>query len=353
MPDVLTFLSETLTPEPPGSSNPYPQSVDPLSEILSLTRVRGTVAATLEAGDEWGVDIVDAPGAAFHAMIAGVAWLELEGHEPLRLVPGDLLLLPTGPRHQLVAEPGSATEPFDHLAARQALTRGGKLSIGRGGTHTRILCGSYHQDAALNAQLLSLLPHRIHLRTDLSRPTDHVLQLLAHEIGSTRSGTTTVRDRLLDVLLVYIIRAWLLTAETQPLPASWLTALRDPLVSQALAALHSDVARDWTVTDLAAQLAVSRATLARRFGALVGQPPLGYLTDWRMELAAHRLRSTQEPIGPIARSVGYTSEYAFNRAFTRVRGIAPGRFRILAHQEQDPSGESTVPGRQAGPASAS
>jgi AraC-like DNA-binding protein len=313
--------------------------MDPLSEVLSLTRVRGTIAATLEAGDRWGVDIDHVPGAAFHTMIGGVAWLEIDGLAPRHLMPGDLLLLPGGQRHRLVSEPGTATVPFDYLAADQALTTGGKITIGDGGTHTRILCGSYFQDATFNAQLLTLLPPVIHLRPDPTRPTDLVLQLLAHEIGGSRSGTATVRDRLLDVLLVHVIRAWLMTTETEPLPASWLTALRDPLVSKALAALHGDVARDWTLADLATALAVSRATLARRFSALVGQAPMEYLTNWRMALAAHRLKSTNDPIGPIARSVGYTSEYAFNRAFARVRGMPPGRFRTLA-QTTTPAAQS-------------
>jgi AraC-like DNA-binding protein len=307
--------------------------VDPLSEVLNLTHVRGTVAGTIEAGDDWGVANDQIPGAAFHTMVRGVAWLELDGHPPLHLMPGDLLLLPGGPHHRLVSKPGASAEPFDRQASRQKMTTGGRLTIGRGGAHTRILCGSFSQDAALNAQLLTLLPPLIHLHPDPERPTDLVLHLLAHEISGIRSGTATVRDRLLDVLLVHIIRAWLMTNEAEPLPASWLTALRDPLVSEALTALHGDVARDWTLADLAAQLAVSRATLARRFSALVGQTPLAYLTNWRMELAADSLRSTNEPIGPVARSVGYTSEYAFNRAFTRVRGMPPGRFRTLAQAE--------------------
>ncbi|QIZ00777.1 AraC family transcriptional regulator [Streptomyces sp. S1D4-11] len=314
--------------------------MDALSEVLSLTRVRGTVVATVEAGEDWGVDIDHIPGAAFHAVIAGAAWLERDGQKPRRLMPGDLALLPTGPRHRLVSAPGQPCEPFDHLAARQALSTGGRLTIGQGETHTRILCGSYYQDAAAEAPLLSLLPSLIHLQADPARPTDHVLHLLGYEISTPRSGTATLRDRLLDVLLVHIIRAWLLTTETEPVPASWLSALRDPMIAEALTALHGDVARDWALADLADHLKVSRATLARRFRALVGQPPLAYLTNWRMELAAHRLSSTNDPIGPIARSVGYTSEYAFNRAFARLRGITPGRFRALAlaherQQEQD------------------
>ncbi|WAL68816.1 AraC family transcriptional regulator [Amycolatopsis cynarae] len=304
--------------------------MDPLSEVLSLTRVRGAVAATLDAGDRWGVDVDDVPWATFHAMIHGVAWLAMDGHPRRRLLPGDLLVLPRGQRHQLLSDPGTATEPFVRLAARQGLTAGGRLTIGHGEPHTRILCGSFHQDAALNAQLLTLLPPVIHLHADPNRPTDHVLHLLAYEISGARSGTDTIRDRLLDVLLVHIVRAWLTTTETESLPPSWLTALRDPLISEALAALHSDIARNWTLTDLATRLTVSRATLARRFSALVGQTPFEYLTNWRMEVAARRLTFTDEPVGPISRAVGYTSEYAFNRAFTRVRGMPPGRFRALA-----------------------
>lgn len=314
--------------------NEYAVRVDALSEVLGLTQVKGTVAATVDAGKDWGVDIDHIPGAAFHAVIEGVAWLERDGQKPLRLIPGDLALLPTGPRHRLTSAPGQPCEPFDHLAARQALTTGGRLTIGEGETHTRVLCGSYYQDAAAQTPLLSLLPSLIHVQADPARPTDRILDLICHEISGSRSGTATVRDRLLDVLLVHIIRAWLLTTDAEPVPASWLSALRDPLVRDALAALHGDVAHDWTLASLADHLKVSRATLARRFRALVGQSPLAYLTGWRIELAAHRLSSTNDPIGPIARSVGYTSEYAFNRAFTRLRGISPGRFRALAQGRQ-------------------
>lgn len=307
--------------------------MDPLSEVLALTQVRGTVAATLEAGENWGVDIDHIPG-AFHAVLGGVAWLELDGQPPRHLVPGDLVLLPNGPHHHLVAAPGLTCEPFDQVAARQPVTAPGTLSLGHGDPHTRILCGSYREDTTLNASLLGLLPSVIHLHADPSRPTDHLLHLMAHESTDSRAGSATVLDRLLDVLLVHVIRAWLATATTQPLPPSWLTALRDPLVSDALAALHGDVARDWTLADLARHLSVSRATLARRFHTWVGHPPLAYLTSWRMEIAAHQLLSTGDPVSRIAHSVGYTSEYAFNRAFTRVRGIAPGRFRSVARSSE-------------------
>ncbi|POM26667.1 Regulatory protein SoxS [Actinomadura rubteroloni] len=301
--------------------------MDPLTDVLALAQVRGTVAATLHAGEGWGLDIANVPGAAFHAVTAGTAWLDVDGASPRRLMPGDLVLLPAGTRHRLSSDPGASCEPFDHVAARQALATGGRLTVGDGAPATRVLCASYRQDAAVNAPLLGLLPPLIHLPADPDRPTDHVLRLLGHEIASPRTGAATVLDRLLDVLLVHIIRAWLDTEDAEPARASWLTALRDPLVAEALAALHADPARAWTLDGLATRLAVSRATLARRFAARAGQPPLAYLTRWRMELAAHRLRTTADPIGPIARSVGYTSEYAFNRAFHRVCGVTPGRYR--------------------------
>lgn len=307
--------------------------MDPLSEVLALTQVRGTVAATLEAGGEWGVDIDHIPG-AFHAVLGGVAWLELDDQPPRQLVPGDLVLLPNGPHHHLAAAPGLSCEPFAQVAARQPVTALGTLSLGYGDVRTRILCGSYREDATLNASLLGLLPSVIHLHADPSRPTDHLLHLMAHESTGSRADSATVLDRLLDVLLVHVIRAWLTTAAIQPLSPSWLTALRDPLVADALAALHGDVARNWTLADLAAQLTVSRATLARRFRTWVGHPPLAYLTSWRMEIAAHQLLSTCDPISRIAHSVGYTSEYAFNRAFSRVRGVTPGRFRSLGQDHQ-------------------
>jgi AraC-like DNA-binding protein len=163
-----------------------------------------------------------------------------------------------------------------------------------------------------------------------SRPadtaTDSVIRLLAHEIAQPRPAAGSVLNRLLDVVLVHVIRAWLGSDPRDVLPA-WLAGLRDPVVAAALAAIHADPARAWTLNDLARHTATSRATLARRFPALVGGTPGGYLTRWRIDLAARQLRTTAQPVGAIARAVGYTSEYAFNRAFARTCGIAPGRFR--------------------------
>jgi AraC-like DNA-binding protein len=139
-----------------------------------------------------------------------------------------------------------------------------------------------------------------------------------------------VLNRVVDILLVQMLRAWLDTSPAEPGSGSWLRALLDPVAGPALTALHGQPGRDWTVDSLAAATGVSRATLARRFPAAVGATPAAYLARWRMDLAARRLRDTDDTVGVIARSLGYTSEYAFNRAFTRARGITPGRYRTTS-----------------------
>ena len=148
-------------------------------------------------------------------------------------------------------------------------------------------------------------------------------------------------DRIVDILLVQLLRAWLGTDPAQARTPSWLSALTDPVAGPALAVLHTQPGRDWTIPSLAAAIGVSRATLARRFPAQVGCTPAAYLTRWRMDLAAVRLRDTDDTVGAVARSLGYTSEYAFNRAFTRDRRIPPGRYRT--HSRAAQPGPSTGP----------
>jgi AraC-like DNA-binding protein len=268
------------------------------------------------------------PGAAFHAITTGTAWLRLADRPPIHLMPGDVVLLPTGAAHAIASDPDQALEPFDHAAAEQAMATGGRLTVGAGPSHTRILCASYRHDPTVMVPLLGLLSTVVHVRPGADGGAlDGLVRLLAREINTPRAGASIVLDRLLDVVLVHIVREWLDTPEAEDMPASWLRALRDPVTAAALTALHADPARGWTLDALAREAATSRATLARRFPDLVGYTPAGYLTRWRMDLAAQRLRTTTDPIGPIARAVGYTSEYAFNRAFARTTGQTPGRYR--------------------------
>jgi AraC-like DNA-binding protein len=303
--------------------------MEPLADVLHVAGVRGTVAATVHAGDPWGLRLFGISAAAFHAVTAGTAWLRLPGRPPVRLMPGDVVLLPTGAEHGLAGDPDGPLEPFDHAASKRALAAGGRLDVGPPPARTRILCASYRHDPAVTTPLFTLLPEMIHMTVGTAghgRLSD-TLRLLSAELAEPGLASATVLDRLVDVLLIQILRAWLGTEPEAP-PPSWLRALTDPTIAAVLAAMHADPARPWTLASLADQAAVSRATLARRFPALVGQTPAAYLTRWRMDLAARRLRDTDDPLDIIARDIGYTSEYAFSRAFSRDRRLPPGRYRL-------------------------
>jgi AraC-like DNA-binding protein len=302
--------------------------MDALTAVLTVAGVRGTVAATLDAAEPWGLALNAVPGAAFHAVTDGLAWLRIPGRPDTRLMPGDVVLLPTGLAHILASAPDAATVPFDHLAAEHALAAGQDLRLGAGPGQTRILCASYHQDPAVTVPLLTLLPDMLHIPArQAGADLDTTLRLLAGEISRPLPGASAVLDRIVDILLVQLLRAWLDTAPAPDRTASWLSALTDPVAGPALAALHTQPGRDWTIPSLATAIGVSRATLARRFPAQVGCTPAAYLTRWRMDLASVRLRDTDDTVGAIAKSLGYTSEYAFNRAFARHRHMPPGRYR--------------------------
>jgi len=305
--------------------------MDALAAVLAVAGVRGAIAATVNAAEPWGLSLDAVPRAAFHAVTDGTAWLRVRGEPGIRLMPGDLVLLPAGAAHTLASGPGAHAQPWDGLAAGQALAPGGELTIGTGTVQTRILCASYHQDPAVTLPLLTLLPDVLHIPASRANPgLDATLRLLASELGQPQPGAAAVLNRLVDILLVQILRIWTASGTSPARPASWLTALTDPIAGPALALLHTQPERPWTVDAMAAGIGVSRATLARRFAAKVGQSPAAYLTRWRMDLAAQRLRDTDDTAGAIARSLGYTSEYAFNRAFTRQRRTPPGRYRAQA-----------------------
>jgi len=330
------------------STDCYAAGVDVLSDVLTVARVSGALMATFDACAPWAIELPERAGASFHAVVAGTCWFTVDGQEPRRLTPGDLVLLPSGARHELAAEPDLPLRRFDEDLKASLISPDGELVIDGPGVRTRVLCAGYGYDNDVAHPLLSLLPPVLHVATaqpDAGPQLRAVLDLLAHEArGGADIGAQTTTVKLLDILLVQVVRAWLRTppgssaTDASPdqaggggLQASWLSGLRDPVTARALALLHERPARDWTLQDLAGAVHVSRATLARRFTQHIGEPPHSYLTRWRMELAARQLREGTQPAAQVAKSVGYTSEYAFNRAFTRHRGIPPGRYRRDHH----------------------
>ncbi|MEV7009269.1 AraC family transcriptional regulator [Streptosporangium sp. NPDC051022] len=199
------------------------------------------------------------------------------------------------------------------------------------GPVTVTLCGGYRLDPGRAHPLLRGLPAMIHLPARLGHNTElrTTVELLGKEIDDPRPGADMVVSALLDMLLLYILRAWFDVSMEHCKVDGWATALADPAVSVALDGIHRDPAHPWTVESLGRRAGLSRAAFSRRFTQLVGQPPLTYLTWWRLSTAAHMLRDSDAALSEIAGAVGYGSEFAFANAFKRQYGMAPGKHRRL------------------------
>jgi AraC-like DNA-binding protein len=304
--------------------------MDPLADVMDVSRVRGALLANVCARAPWGFEVPRTSGAVFHAVTSGTAWLRAEGEPTRQLMPGDVVLVPTAAPHRVSATPGARCRVFTRELKQRLTDANGCLQLDGPGAITTVVCASYDYDRDVAQPLLSMLPAVIHVPADPvnGRRIGALLSLLASELGGHEAGSRSAVDRLLDLLLIHTIRTW--SATTTSSEPCWLRALNDPVVARVLSLIHARPAERWTIDGLAREVHLSRATLARRFNAHVGESPQAYLTRWRMDLAAQRLRDSTDSVETIARDVGYTSEYAFNRAFRRHRGLPPGRYRRAA-----------------------
>ena len=295
--------------------------MDLLGDMLAVGGVRGVLGARIEAGGAWGLTSLKLRGAAFYAITSGTAWLCVPEREPRQLMPGDVVLLPSGTPHSLGSSPDMARIPRPDCEGS-----GSVLRLGTGEVQTHILAACYEHDPTVTTQVMSALPPVLHIQAEHGACLDDTVRLLARELAHPQAATSYVLNRVVDILLVQVLRVWL-AGKPDEVRGTCLSALTDPVISAALSLLHDEPARPWTTESLAATLATSRSTLTRRFQSVVGVAPADYLTRWRMDLAALRLRDTDETLDSIARAVGYTSVYAFSRAFRRSRAQAPGQFR--------------------------
>ena len=295
---------------------------DPVGEALHFLRMSGTYYTRSELTAPWGMTIPAVPGALwFHVVTAGECTLATaEGSTVLRA--GDLALVPHGAGHVLRSGPGALTPMITEIEAGLGDDSYAVLRHG-GGARADMVCGAVRFDHPAARTMVDLLPAILHVpASPLGDRLQTVLRLMAAEVEQLRPGGEAVVTRLADVLVVQAIRSWLDTART-----GWLGALHDPQIGRALALVHRDPARDWTVASLAAQLPMSRSAFAARFTELVGEPAMQYVTRWRMHVALDGLRDGESTVAEMAGRLGYRSEAAFSRAFKRVVGVPPGSVR--------------------------
>ncbi|QZY29433.1 AraC family transcriptional regulator [Nocardioides coralli] len=301
--------------------------LDVLTDVVDATRTTGVVFAHVRFRVPWGLACEAAPVAGFHVVASGSCLLVLESGEQVRLGSGDIALVPHGHGHVLTDRPGSPVTPLSELMGDAEAGELRSFRLGGDGGETVLVCGGYLFDARGGPHpLLELLPPVMHLESGaLDEATRSLVRVLAGEAAGPGPGSATVMNRVADALLIHVVRAWAATRDGREL--GWLAGLRDPAIGAAIRTIHTEHRHPLPVEELAARVSLSPATFKRRFRDLVGSPPGAYLTRVRLDQAARLLRDTDDPVSTIARAVGYSTEPAFSRAFSRRHGLAPGRWR--------------------------
>ncbi|NUW41470.1 AraC family transcriptional regulator [Nonomuraea rhodomycinica] len=319
--------------------------MDVLSDVIAFMRMGVPRSARVEWPASWGQRFPSVPGSAgFQVVLQGSCWAIPSEGEPIPVGPGDVLFFPHGHGYALADSPTTpiAAPDCDPHADAELFS---SASIEGVGPVTVMLCGGYRLDPGRAHPLLSGLPEMIHLPARLGRNAElrAAVELLGKEIEAPRPGADMVVSALLDMLLLYILRAWFDVSAEHCAAGGWAAALADPAVSAALDGIHRDPAHPWTVESLGRRGGLSRAAFSRRFTQLVGQPPLTYLTWWRLGTAARMLRDSDAALSEVAAAVGYGSEFAFANAFKREYGMAPGRYRRVGCRPAGPTAAGAAP----------
>ena len=310
--------------------------MDPLTDLLRVPRALDAFLLRVVMAPPWSVRVQDGAPLTVLALTGGTASLVPSSGPALELARGDVVLVRgpdpyvvsdrLGTAPQAVIHPGGRCETPDGVSLELAMRQGVRSWGNAGDGPDTMLVGTYERAGEVGARLLAPLPPVVVLRPGAGRSAllASLVDVLAAEIVHDGLGQAGLLDRLLDALVVAACREW--SADAVEAPA-WLRGGDDAVVRQALALLHEEPARPWTVASLAAAVGLSRAALARRFVDGVGEPPMGYLTGWRLALAADRLRDTDETVAAVSREVGYTSPFTFSTAFKRAYGLSPLAWR--------------------------
>lgn len=295
--------------------------MDILADQLARARARGAVFSVLRRVRPWGLEFGGRRPLTAHVLIEGEGWLEQPGSDPIRVGARDVVLMTAGSPYTIVSDPGTAVEPI-----ADARRRGSDTASGDEAT---ILCGAYVLDGSVAASLLGTLPRAIVVREADQDPSHAAaIALLAEQIRRDAPGQQTLLDRLLDLNLVFALRAW--WARAGDGAPGWYRALAEPGLRRVLEQVHSDPSAAWTVPAMADLAGMSRAAFAAHFRQVTGESPGAYVTNVRMQRAEDELARSDAPLAKIATAVGYRNEYAFATAFRRHHSVSPGQWRTQA-----------------------
>ena len=318
---------------------------DPLSDVLETIRLRGALFFLWEPTFPYTQAVANgrklapfvAKGAdqviSYHIVTEGPCWGAVNGEEPMRLETGDILLLPHGDAYAIANEPHfpspeaeeASVEFFRLMAAGElpAVILGG----GEGPEQNKLICGFLGCDMRPYNPLLGTLPRLIRLPApkEPDDPLSSLIDFALSESAKDQGGERCLLLRLSELMFVQVLRRYLRSMPSNG--SGWLDGLRDPVIGRALNLLHQQLARPWTLEQLGNKIGISRSALAERFTQIVGEPPMQYLTRWRMQTAAQRLADGNSKVYAVAKEVGYDSEAAFSRAFKRATGITPKGWR--------------------------
>lgn len=314
--------------------------LDPLSSVLRAVRLTGAVFFDVEASSPWVAEAPPGqaiaagvmPGAQhlipYHVVTRGSCFAGLPGGAPVRLAAGDVIVFPHGDAHVLGSAPGLRAAPDMALYHRPPdVPLPFFVGIDGGGPVTaHLVCGFLGCDARPFNPLLATLPPLLHVSDGGGNGIlGRVIELAVIESSGRRAGTECILGKLSELMFVEVVRRHIETLPAEQ--TGWLAGLRDAHVGRALGLLHADPAHPWTLDGLARQVGLSRSTLADRFAHFVGQPPIQYLTNWRLQVAAGLLAAGTETVAAVATAVGYESEASFSRAFRRAVGAPPATWR--------------------------
>ncbi|TQV80746.1 AraC family transcriptional regulator [Denitrobaculum tricleocarpae] len=303
---------------------------DVLSDVFSNLRIRSSLYFLAKLRGDFSIEVPpERRRIRFHFVREGRCWLRMPDGEARELSDGDLAIVPNGAGQVLSSAPAIDPVPLAEVVADGALEQG-VLTYGQGSRRTRLLCGFCHFDEVIEHPVLASLPEIMILRPeDLGREPwiSAVLRLLAMEAELDGQGTTGILTRLLEVLFIQTVRRMAAAAERESNPGNFVMALSDRQISKALHAIHQQPHRSWKIQGLAEIAGMSRARFAQRFSDVVGIPPIGYLTRWRLIKARNLLVSSNLDMAEIASRCGYASTPSFSRRFKETYGVGPGAFR--------------------------